>query len=89
MRAKRALQGGNNSPPQPPPSRLNRGLSLLQYKVVEVTVVTDEELEKAINTTVKEGWSLDGINFVKSQASKRPTMAFVLFTREAPDEGLS
>lgn len=56
---------------------------MLEYKVVELSTVTDEELEAAINEKVKEGWNLDGINFAMSQASKRPSMAFILFTRES------
>jgi len=56
---------------------------MIEYKVIEVAIVTDEELEKAINSTVKDGWNLDGIHFAMRDASKRPAMAFVLFTREA------
>ncbi len=52
------------------------------YKVVEVSTVTDEELENVINTWVKQGWLLDGIQFAMRDSSKRPSMAFVLFTRK-------
>lgn len=55
---------------------------MLIYKVVELSTVTDEELEKAINSTVKDGWNLDGIRFAMGEASKRPSMAFILFTKE-------
>ncbi|MBI5560668.1 MAG: DUF4177 domain-containing protein [Deltaproteobacteria bacterium] len=55
----------------------------LEYKVVELSIVTDEELEKAINSAVKQGWALEGIHFAMREASKRPAMAFVLFTKEA------
>ena len=50
------------------------------YKVVEVTTVTDEELEIVINEWVQKGWSLDTIQFAMREASKRPAMAFVIFT---------
>lgn len=50
------------------------------YKVVEVTPVTDEELEKAINSQVSEGWLLDGIHFAMRESSRRPSMAFIVFT---------
>ena len=50
------------------------------YKVVEVSVVTDEELEQVINHWVKEGWLLDGIHFAMRESSRRPSMAFVVFT---------
>lgn len=51
------------------------------YKVVEVTTVTDEELERVINEWVGKGWSLDNIQFAMRESSKRPAMAFVIFTR--------
>ncbi len=50
------------------------------YKVVEVTPVTDEELEMAINKWVGQGWLLDGIHFAMRESSRRPSMAFVVFT---------
>jgi hypothetical protein len=56
---------------------------MLEYKVTELSTVTDEALEEAINSTVKEGWNLDGIRFAMSDSSKRPTMAFILFTKDA------
>ena len=49
------------------------------YKVVEVPLVTDEELEKVINRWVGEGWVLDGIHFAMRESSRRPSMAFVVF----------
>jgi len=51
------------------------------YKVVEVTTVTDEALEIVINEWVQKGWSLDTIQFAMREASKRPAMAFVIFTK--------
>ncbi|MDH4226757.1 MAG: DUF4177 domain-containing protein [Deltaproteobacteria bacterium] len=58
---------------------------MLEYKVIELTTVTDEEIEKAVNEKVKEGWNLDGINFAMRESSKRPSMAFILFTREGKE----
>lgn len=55
---------------------------MLQYKVVETTTVTEESLEEILNRWSAEGWQLDSIRFVTSEASKRPAMAFVLFTRQ-------
>ena len=51
------------------------------YKVVEVINVTDEELETVINEWVKQGWLFDTIQFAMRESSKRPAMAFVIFTR--------
>lgn len=58
----------------------------LQYKFVEVSVVTDESLELCVNEWVPLGWSLEGIRFVMSEHSRRPAMAFVSFTREVASE---
>ncbi|HSG32355.1 MAG TPA: DUF4177 domain-containing protein [Thermodesulfobacteriota bacterium] len=51
------------------------------YKVVELTTVTDEEIEKVINEWVNQDWVLDTIQFAMRDASKRPAMAFILFTK--------
>jgi hypothetical protein len=56
----------------------------LEYKFVELSIVTDESIEEAVNTWVARGWLLEGIRFVTTEASRRPQMAFVSFTREAP-----
>ena len=52
-----------------------------RYKVVETSSVTDEELERIINETVALGWAFDGIQFAMREASRRPSMAFLIFTR--------
>jgi hypothetical protein len=52
------------------------------YKFVELSTVTDDRLEACVNEWVAQGWVLDGIRFVVSDASRRPTMAFVSFVRE-------
>ena len=54
----------------------------LRYKFVELSIVTDESIEKAVNETVGEGWVLDRIHFVCGEASRRPQMAFLSFIRE-------
>ncbi|MBK9030566.1 MAG: DUF4177 domain-containing protein [Myxococcales bacterium] len=59
----------------------------LTYKFVEVAPVTAETLEHAVNTTVAEGWVLDGVRFVMTEASKRPAMAFVSFVRPTDATG--
>ncbi len=58
----------------------------LRYKVVEIGLVTDEELEKALNEWTAEGWTFDTMQFAMREASKRPSMAFVTFVREEPDD---
>jgi hypothetical protein len=39
-------------------------------------------LERTVNEWVPKGWNLDGVQFAMREASKRPAMAFVFFTRE-------
>ena len=58
----------------------------LQYKFVELTIVTDEMLGECVNEWVGQGWALEGIRFVMTEHSKRPAMAFVSFTRDAPQD---
>ncbi len=58
---------------------------MLRYRVVELSMVTSEELETAINKEVRDGWTLDGIHFAMRDSSKRPAMAFILFTKNIPE----
>jgi len=55
---------------------------MIEYKVVEVSSVTDDELERIINEWVGKRWSFDSIHFVVRDASRRPSMAFIMFTKE-------
>jgi hypothetical protein len=59
----------------------------LQYKVVELSTVDEGSLERTLNEWVPKGWNLDGIQFAMREASKRPAMAFVFFTREGEASG--
>ncbi|MEE2703025.1 MAG: DUF4177 domain-containing protein [Myxococcota bacterium] len=52
-----------------------------EYKVIETSRVTDEELERILNEQLPRGWELEGIRFAMHESSKRPTMAFLFFTR--------
>ena len=58
----------------------------LEYKFVELSIVTDETIEEAVNAWVARGWLLDGIRFVTTEASRRPQMAFISFTRDTPED---
>ena len=77
-----------------PPSARARGgegprQGPLQYKVVELSTVDETSLESTLNEWARRGWSVDGIQFAMRESSRRPAMAFVLFTRpgvaEVPD----
>lgn len=54
----------------------------LLYKVVELSTVDEGTLERTLNEWSSKGWNLDGVQFAMREASKRPAMAFVFFTRE-------
>lgn len=59
----------------------------VRYKFVELSTVTEETIERAVNHWVAQGWQLDGIRFVVTEHSRRPAMAFVSFTCEAAAAG--
>ena len=58
-----------------------------KWKVVETSSVTDENLESIINEWIGQGWVFEGMQFAMRESSKRPSMAFVIFTRELEEEG--
>jgi len=60
----------------------------LEYKVVELSSVTDEEIQNALNEWTAQGWTFDTMHFAMRESSKRPSMAFLTFTRPA-GEGAS
>ncbi len=58
---------------------------MLRYKVVETSDVSDTELEEILNEWTGRGWTLDTMQFAMRESSKRPSMAFVTFTREVDE----
>lgn len=62
--------------------------SVTRWKIVETSSVTDESLEAIVNDWTGNGWVFEGMQFAMRESSKRPAMAFVLFTRkeEAQDD---
>ena len=52
-----------------------------RWKIVETSSVTDEVLEAIVNEWVGQGWAFEGMQFAMRESSKRPSMAFVTFTR--------
>lgn len=48
-------------------------------KVIETTTVSDDVLERLINEWQAQGYELDQIRFVTTEASRRPAMAFLFF----------
>ena len=43
---------------------------MLQYKIVETSTVTDDELERIVNEWVETGWVFEGFQFVVRESSK-------------------
>ncbi len=54
----------------------------MEYKVIETSTVTDEAIEKILNEWAGQGYSFESIQFVTTDSSRRPTMAFLFFTRQ-------
>ena len=57
---------------------------MLLYKVIELNSVSEETIEETLNEWTTKGWHYDGMQFAMRESSKRPAMAFVLFTRQEP-----
>ena len=57
---------------------------MLIYKFAELSTVTDESIEAAVNEKVQQGWQFEGMHFAMAPTSKRPAMAFLSFTRDEP-----
>ena len=54
----------------------------VEYKVVEIAIVTDETIESVLNEWVAQGWTYDGLQFAMRDSSPRPCMAFLTFKKE-------
>ncbi len=54
----------------------------MRYKVVEMSTVTDEEIEKILNEWSSQAYSFESIHFVMSESSRRPKMAFLFFKKK-------
>lgn len=51
------------------------------FKVVEVSPVGEETLERALNDWTREGWSFQSLHFVSRDGSHRPALAYLFFVR--------
>lgn len=58
---------------------------MLAYKVIELGTVTEDAIEEALNQWSAKGWRFDGMQFAMRESSRRPSMVFLLFTREEGD----
>ena len=55
---------------------------MLRYSVIELSNVSEETIEAALNEKAAQGWQFDGMQFAMRESSKRPAMAFLMFTQE-------
>jgi hypothetical protein len=55
-----------------------------RYKVVEVSPVGEDTLERALNDRTAEGWSVESVHFVTREGSHRPALAYLFFVRGRP-----
>jgi hypothetical protein len=51
------------------------------YKVVEVSPVGEDTLERALNDRAAEGWAIESVHFVMRDGSHRPALAYLFFVR--------
>jgi len=56
------------------------------YKVIELGTVTEEAIEEALNEWTAKGWRFDSMQFAMRESSRRPSMAFMLFTCEPAEK---
>jgi hypothetical protein len=49
------------------------------YEVVELSTVTDETIQAALNEKHAAGLRLDSMHFAMREGSRRPSMAFLIF----------
>ena len=56
------------------------------YRVTELTEVSDQSIEKALNLGVSGDYRFESIHFVIQPGNRRPTMAFLFFTRMQEQE---
>ena len=54
----------------------------IRYKVVELSSVSDDKIEQTLNEWTAAGWTFDTMQFAMRDSSKRPSMAFITFTRD-------
>jgi hypothetical protein len=60
---------------------------MITYKVVELSTVTEDTIQQALNEWSAKGWHYEGIQFAMRDASRRPSMAFIVFTSNDTDCG--
>ena len=52
-----------------------------RYKFVELATVREDTIEDVVNEWVGQGWTFEDIRFITIDSARRPSMAFLWFTR--------
>jgi len=55
---------------------------------VELADVSDRAVEEALNAASRDEWRFESVHFVTQPGSRRPTMAFLFFTRATLPPGV-
>ncbi len=55
---------------------------MLRYKVVEINTVSEDVIEETLNEWTANGWHYDTMQFAMRESQKRPSMAFIIFTKD-------
>jgi len=58
------------------------------WRVIELADVCDRSIEEALNAAAGDGWRFESVHFVTQPGNRRPTMAFLFFTRDALPQGV-
>ena len=51
------------------------------YRVEELSDVNDRTIEETLNRVTRDGYRFESVHFVTQPGNRRPTMAFLFFTR--------
>ncbi len=62
-------------------AELKRSQETMQYKVIELSRVTDEAIEETLNHWTQEGWKWVDMRFAMVEGIRRPAIAYVFFTK--------
>ena len=66
---------------------MTAGTESAPYRVIELSEVTDRAIEESLNSASADGFRFESVHFVTQHGSRRPTMAFLFFVRDAAAAG--
>ncbi len=60
-------------------------MKILEYKFRETSDVSDQSLTEIMNEMTAEGWRFESLHFAMRESSKRPSMAYLLFSKSVEE----